>query len=44
MHDEPAFQKAVKDSVPDEKHIQSLKREIAKKEKELKRIEKELDK
>jgi site-specific DNA recombinase len=42
--DEVGFQNAIKDSLPDKKHIVSLKRRIADNEKALKKIENDLDK
>jgi site-specific DNA recombinase len=42
--DAPAFEKAIAESLPDEKQIKSLHEEIHKGEKELRRINKELEK
>jgi ribosomal protein L17 len=42
--DAPAFEKAISESLPDEKLINSLQNKIQAGEKELKRIDKELDK
>jgi site-specific DNA recombinase len=42
--DVPAFEKAIKDNLPDEKQVKSLQAQIKTSEKELKRISKELDK
>jgi site-specific DNA recombinase len=42
--DVPSFEQAIQDSLPDEKLIESLKNKVQAGEKELKRIERELDK
>ncbi len=42
--DAPAFERAIKDSLPDENLILSLEKQVKAREKELKRTEKELDK
>ncbi len=42
--DAPAFERAIKDSLPDESLILSLEKQVKAREKELKRTEKELDK
>ena len=42
--DAPAFERAIKDSLPDEDLILSLEKQVKAREKELKRTEKELDK
>ncbi len=42
--DDPGFQEAVKDSMPDERQIQSLEEAVKKKEKGLRKIERRLEK